>query len=91
MFISGGHMPGEKWKALLPPKKKEKKRKEGRQLVVYPGSSPSPDPHLMTQWASEAQRGKGPGTMEPTINRAGTKTHPPVLVQALASSTWWHQ
>ena len=72
MFISGGHMPFEKWEVLLPPKKK--KRKEGRQLAVYPGSSPSPDPHLMTQ-ASEAQRGKGPGAMEPTSNSAGTKTH----------------
>ena len=29
MFISGGHMPVEKWEVLLPPKKKKKGKKEG--------------------------------------------------------------
>ena len=72
MFISGDYMSGENWEVLLPQKKKRK----GKQLAVYPASSPSPDPHLMTQ-ASEAQREKGPGAMAWTSNSAGTKAHTP--------------
>lgn len=60
MLFSGGHMPGEN-ERLCCHQKKKREKKERRQLMVYPGSSPSPDPHHDPVEHLKPREGRDPG------------------------------